>query len=347
MEHGWSTIFDYVCSRLKSGQNSFVLSSAGCEWLTALSQNNTGRLLLVCLAIDLKAEAMSPDQFNDVLNALPQDSIDICQAIARKLLVDAHSTSPRWICGSRLPSGILDTKERFIRVLELGDFIRFYVRPSLAKGMRPEQVEEVLRQFFDDDDGMTLGDISAWWTGGHGRVWVLPLSEFLQLRDRANPREPGSVYLDALGLPFPPGEGVGLGGSPHVVAVEYPDYGTLSAEKNCEPKQPTALDATWDSPSPMYVSHGKEDGWGRTHSCTGQKYLESRYGTARERVHGKFEGLTWHFRALNVGPASPQFGLQTEKVLSAAINRFYDLDYDGTLKYSAMERSKEVAAQDE
>jgi hypothetical protein len=331
-ESDWATIFEYVQSRLKSNTNSIALSPGGLNWLHGLDGSPAGRLLTTCLAIDLKAGSVHPDLVNSVFNSLPDRKADICTEITRRIRAEAGTSTTDWTYGSSRTSTSPEDRERFVRVLELGRFIRYYVRPTLGKNVRPDQVEEVLRQFFEDEEGGQMGDIHEWWAGDSGRVWVLPATEFLELRKQANSREPGTVFLDALGVPFPPGDGVGPDGCPHMVAIEYPDQATLASEKHCEPRQPTALDATWDGPFPMYVSYGKEDGWGRTQSCTGQRYLNNRYGTPRERVHGKFKGLTTEFRARKVGLASPQTGLQTEHVLSAAVERFNDLEQDGSVK---------------
>ena len=94
-----------------------------------------------------------------------------------------------------------------------------------------------------------------------------------------------------------------------------------------------------DGPFPMYVSYGKEDGWGRTQSCTGRD-ISTITCTLRERVHGKFKGLTtdprgrsdWHLH---------KTGLQTEHVLSAAVERFNDLEQDGSGSANQQRRSKD------
>jgi hypothetical protein len=260
----------------------------GTTWIINLENEASckdGRRLGVCMAIDVLSGALEPKVFASVLDMVDQDEIDARRAFG--IAFDKFPDKESLVCVSNLVAPPLEADDFYMRILLLRDFIEYYVSPNNPHSFDPADVEDVRLSYFGENAPSDLSDIETWWTGLNGVVWVMSHSEYVALTSGMQPNERGTILNDALGLGKGPSRAVNDG--VELVAVRYPNSFTHACS------QPSTLDAYWVNYSWYYLSYTKEDGWGRTQSCSGTA------GAIRERVHRGFEGLSADFSGLHVG----------------------------------------------
>jgi hypothetical protein len=290
------------------------------QWLDDIEPTDTGKLLALCLSMDLHTGLVSVANCTEILERLPatrsgKASRDLVEA--RRSYEREHP--PQMRCLNADACWDDDAyKHGFVRVMEIERFARFYDSPRSGRGLSSEEIAEVREEYFGPGSEEDFADITAVWTGRNDRSWILPLPQYREMVEQALESEGDSegtgladMFLDSLGLSMPDGRGRANGG-PDLVAVIYaPGCRTL------ECRQPTALDATWEEEEVFFVSYGRLDGWGRTHSLYGQR--EGR----RERIHGPFAPLTSAFRGEYIGEATKPT-LSMEHVLKEVARRYQE-----------------------
>jgi hypothetical protein len=299
----WTEAWNYLIRSLDA------LSVPGKDKLSALTRTEKGKLCATCLAIDLMAEALEPRQLADIFEHLSADDSDICGSIAKALSREEYEA---FTCCSKLEAPPPREDDGYVTVMEIATFITKFVKPNTGESFSPDEVDKVIATYFDGE-----GDLSSLVKCDlrpSKRLWVLPRSEYNFLLDRATRGKSAKVFLDALGLTLSRGHGVN--GLPHLVAVLYPQ------RHDCDAKQPTALDAWWGNPHVQFISFGRNDGWGRTYSCTGSRYFERDLdGMPRERVHHDHRGLGG-FSGHSIGQAPPILQISQHEIFVAALRRF-------------------------
>jgi hypothetical protein len=297
----WGQIWDYLRDRLN------MLSAAGKETLHALPQTSKGKHYATCLAIDLTANALIPRQVIEIFENLSDKESDICDRIAHTLSQDQYHT---FNCCSLLesppPAG-----DAYVTVMEIASFITKFVTPNTGEGLSPDEIDKVLKTYFDgegDLSSLTKCDLRP-----SNRIWVMPRSEYTFLLESSK-NTSGKVFLDALGLTFQEGHGVKR--LPHLVAILYPQG------YDCGARQPTSFDPWWGNAHVQFISFYKKDGWGRTHSCTGCRYIDmDDEGMPRERVHRDHSGLEG-FTGQSIGHWQPVGNISQHEIFRAALRRF-------------------------
>jgi hypothetical protein len=292
-------------SRFLSDQfSSFVERGRIDAWLDSLTTDE-GKALAVCLAIDLLSKAVESEDVAIVAHDLAELAHRGTDAFA--LAVDKDPQKSKFICISRLPKhNPALTRASYVRVIELLSFLMFCANPAYGFGLGQKGRAEFLRMFPPfAETGIDVDDVAACLSGNRGRVWVLPKEQFEEILQ--NNSDGAATFLnDALGLGYPVGGGPN--GEPEFLAVIYPPE---FKERCC---QPTAFDAVWGGAN-FYLSHGDDDGWGRTHSCSGTK------PPLKERVHPAIEKIPNGFYLLYVGTAQTP-DPNRDAYLSAAIERY-------------------------
>lgn len=285
-------------------------------WLQDLEQTADGRVLGASIAIDLLSGALELNELAAVFDDLDNNTTPV-RAFARVLDQEPHNS--RLICCSPFPEPPDDaTPHLYVRILEMDSFLSYYAQPTYYYSSAPDDRAEVYELFLKDHDKFRdgqvvkfndLADIDRTWSGDRGRVWVLALSDFEKIRAE-HLSNLATVLNDALGLGYRAGGGPS--GNPDFVAVYYPEF---FVEK-C--KQPTSADAQWRRPS-FYISNGKGDGWGRTHSCSGM------YDPVPERVHGEIVHFSGEgFSVWRIGEAMAPI-VNRDALLEAAFNRYKNI----------------------
>jgi hypothetical protein len=263
-----SPVFDLMADHAK-----------GARWLEEAKVTNNGQRLAVCLAIDIASGALDRTLAASILDRLQSGAKD---AEANFASIQGESTSFTSSFSARVPS----TSIPYVRVLELGDFILYYL-PATAETLDEVSVERVRLKYLSDPEGYSLGEITAWWSGSRDTVWITSSEDVEWLKQQYPAGEFASTLMDALGLTF--SHGVGSGGKFELVAVTYPTDAPVACW------QPTALDSGWARGGGFYLSYVKQDNWGRTQSCSGD------LPSIRERIHKKFQGLTDDFYLRGIG----------------------------------------------
>jgi hypothetical protein len=275
--------------------------AAGKSWLDGLPTSEDGDLLGICLAIDVVSDATPKSVLAGALDGLGV-GLD-----SRSRFHDAvNNHAPTLRCQSQLmpktPEGVV-----YVRILELGDFIEYYLRPVYRYTTDPSDVATVRRLFLRKTP-RALGDIRNPWSGRHQVVWVLPQREVLEaIKPPRSADDAATELADRLGLALK--GGVGPGNGLELVAVTYP--ATFEADYATRCRQPRVFDAAWEAPGTLYMSHGREDNWGRTRSCTGTKPQMS------ERVHPELRSISDAFSLTHVGVARPPATDRSTMVLEA------------------------------
>ena len=256
------------------GLTPFLGTGSG-AWLGALTEENGGHQLAICLYIDLLAKRIAPDDVAAVVTRVDAHARNPVKEFGLQL--DAwERTSGRTHFYSRLRNGGSHEPCSYARVLELGAFIRRYVTPNTGVTLEPVDARRVRRLYFGKKKGVPLGKVKRAWHGGRDRTWVLPGHEVDPVL-RSEPRD-ATTLVNRLGLYV--SEGIGDGGKPHMVCVRYPDGQPLKAV------QPTAFDADWTQGRTFFLSCGGKQGWGQSHSLTGDRE------GCPELVHGPLARLT-------------------------------------------------------
>ena len=275
------------------------------RWARRLRESIRGGLLMTSIAIDVRADAVPIDTFVEIVNWWPYaEAFDPCLHLANALTQDV---TKRYICISRHQAED-HTDNDYVRIVELGSFIEYFVRPNTGSNLTHDEVWDLWESFKEEGD---LSGFERWWCGGRGRTWVLPLEEYHNLDSQKEESNPGTVFFDSLGIAYQ--DGFGRKHEPFALAMVYPPR---FKRAGCSFAQPTALDANWASDAVFYVSSGKADAWGRTKSCIGAKR------ECRERVHGRFKPLTPDFKVIEIGSSAPMEVSDGRHVLHAALERF-------------------------
>lgn len=276
-----TVLLDYVVSLMRNEVRGKV-------WVSKLERCEEGSRLGVCIAIDVLSGALEPQVFADILERVDENKANARHAFAE---VVGDPPDPRLICASRFNIPALGGADVYVRLLELGAFIDFYVGPVYHKSsLDPEDVNDVRTDFFTGDATEHWPDITVEWSGRFPRVFVTALDELESLLAGVPDGERGAVANDAFGFGLE--EGVGEDNKPEFVAVRYTD------SAGAEFYQPTTFDVSWVDAGGYYLSFGDEDKWGRTQSCSGLG------GQVRERIHRGFTDSLSRYKGLYIGVAS-------------------------------------------
>jgi hypothetical protein len=294
-------------------------------WLGSLSIENGGFHLGACLLIDLLVAEKSRDRavaepanfahcstclamlIGEVLDHISDDDEGGPVLRFARALEECESADRQRWWGSRLVSSEhLQERLVYVRVLELGQFIKHYLR-SRAFTLADDDVRTVRQLYLADSSGTSLRGMTEWWSGGRGRVWVLPLEDYEGIVNNQEGIPPATALIDALGLPCT--FGLSPDGFPEMIVVEYP-----SCTDGIRITRPTSLDANWKTEPFVFLAGGPDETWGKTCSRSGRQW------SCRERVHDEFRMKMDDFKVKPVGVASltPQ---NSEHVLSQAVSR--------------------------
>ena len=280
----WVKVQEVLLESVVASMND---TDKGKEWLRKLDVCEEGRRLGICIAIDVLSGALQAQTFADIL-----DLVDETKANARHAFAEATGDPPpaHLICASKFATPAVSGTEVYVRVLELGAFIDFYVGPVLHKSsLDPEDVNDVRIDFFTDGAEEDWPDINVEWSGRFPRVFVTSLEELEALLEGVGADKRGEVVNDSFGFGFK--EGVGEDHLPELVAVKYADHvGTQFY-------QPTTFDVSWVDVGGYYLSYGAKDQWGRTQSCSGT------HPAVRERIHRGFSDTISRYKGLYIGVA--------------------------------------------
>lgn len=308
----------------------------GKRWVKALMNCEDGELLGACIAIDIISDSIHPLVFAGIVDKIsPSFVMRVASGIGsltgrlktatsgsnvgipiRKLfaadnrkefgkIVNRQQEYVNYVCTSRLRPNPSDADVQYARVLELGDFIEYYIGRGYTSS--PTQVQRIKTMYFDKGGGVKLGEVEGWWKTRLPNVWVMPFDDLETLVRGVSDNKRGEVVCDSMGLNIY--EGVAPDGRPDLVAVVYPKPFSVGC------RQPSTLDAWWIDAGRFYVSHLKVDNWGRTHSVSGTKQSQ------RERVHSLFKDLTSGFQTYYIGIATPPVE-DRNALLDAAYDRF-------------------------
>lgn len=266
------------------------------EWLDSLAYSLDGKRLAACIAIDLISGSLETEFYAEVLAYLEKPFDNPSGSFAKAL--ERFPDKGKLVACSAYNQAAVKDGPTYVRVMDLAVFIEYYVTPDY--GMTLGDAAEVRHTFLQ---GTSLEDVKRPWQGGRGRVWLLPLEDFLAHHDPDGNRV-ATELNDILGL----GIEAGLPGAnlPELICVHYPENFDV-----CTCAQPTALDAQWKT-SGYYVSYIRQDHWGRTQSCSGKRV------SCRERIHGTLEGgLDERYSAHLIGTAGPIAHSRVSLVLQA------------------------------
>lgn len=260
----------------------------GAQWLDRLEQLDCGdaHRLGYCIAIDVTSGALTIEEYAEIL-----DGVNISETCSRRAFATTPiAESKTFKCSSRLAVST-DKAQRCIRVLTLGNFRAFY---RTNRTDSPDDLAAIHAEHFSGPGPRDLAGIKELWSGDEGVVWILPKEDYDALRAGKSGDELATLLNDALGLYkdkttlTEEQREAGLHDTREFVGVLYPS-GFDGA------RQPTTLDATWNTFGSYYVSAGVDDGWGRTASCSGNA------SPIRERVHKTFDGSLADFEGFAIG----------------------------------------------
>ena len=298
----WQTVKDYLALTVVALMRN---QEQGELWLRELELCPDGQRLAVCMAIDLHSNAVSPEVFANVLDDLKLGWKDPREAFGE--IVNGNNCN-NYICLSGFYAEQND--DIYVRILELGDFIEFYLTDRGYSRTRAH-VKRVRSMYFDPPSGVALSEVRRWIRGRMPNVWVMPFKDLISLTSGEPEGRRGDILYDALGLTGK--NGVGGRNRPELIGVRYPEQFSIGCV------QPTTLDAWWKEAGSYYLSYGKDDAWGRTHSLSGD--LESQ----RERVHSLFKNLTRGYRTHYIGVVKKSPSTSSDRIIKEAYRRLEEV----------------------
>jgi hypothetical protein len=269
-------------------------------WLDSLTESNGGHQLAICLLIDLHYGRIDAGDVTAVISRVDLASGDPAAQFG-KHLENWEVENNRLPYLSRLKNGGSHEPCSYARLLEISEFIRWYAAPKTGLTMTVVNRRRVHRTYFGKRKGIPLAKVKEPWHGGRKRTWVLPAHEVDDLLKEQR-RDP-TTLVDRLGLALKPG----VGPSPYMVCVRYPDGEKLKAV------QPTAFDANWTGGRSFFLSHPGLDGWGMSHGLSG------RHKGCPELVHGPIQ-LTDAHLGHDIGECDP-IEVREELVMTDAYAR--------------------------
>lgn len=251
-------------------------------WIDALPSSPDGELLGLCLAIDIASTALQPTVIGDLLDLIDVSTTD--QRLAFHIAYEKHHDQRNLICASLLSCPRLKGDDHYIRIASVEAFITYFVNPSLPGylPLSPSSRARIRRRYLGPAGG-SLEAIDRWWGGRKGVTWVISASKFEELMGSQPLVEPATLVNDAAGLGHPLGA--------ELMMIRYPK----GFDAFLGVKQPTALDSDWEWPGNFFISFGRQDGWGRTHSCSGA------LPGIPERVHGEIKNPTAEYTTHALG----------------------------------------------
>jgi hypothetical protein len=292
-----------ILERVRDYLQSEVIPSGAEHWLTLLIAHDEGKRFAACLAIDLRCEALKPEEVRPFFAAVSNGCADGLEAL--KCFADAiEAVRDEWVCRSSYKGTPLKGGDRYARVMEIKGFTERYLAPTLPIPPNAAGVREARRML---KRGLPLGMLRSVWRGGLPNVWILSRGDLEKIRAGSHPDHPGTVVNDALGLGFP--DGGADDGRPELLAVFYPE-GLPD-----ETFQPTTFDCRWDQYLHLFVAMGKNNSWGETFSVSGDPPY------CPERVHRAITGLNSSFVAEYIG-VSNILTRDVSKLVKTALERF-------------------------
>jgi hypothetical protein len=270
----------------------------GKVWLAEVKKHPDGLRLLACIAIDVLCKAVEGRRYATIIDNVTEFTYDsFNQSIIRS--PDSHLLR----CCSTIKPSPLALGDRYVRVVEILNFRRFYLS-QYPYTNSPEDIQDIRDNFFDGNDFVDWVDLNQAWSGGLPLVFVLSYRELRELITTGLNK--GDIVNDALGLNYV--FGGATDGKPDFLGVVYPESFTTIC------RQPTALDVPWDG-SWFYLSYYNEDSWGRTQSCSG---VDQR---VKERVHPALDTIDPYFSGCYIGPAVLGLRKDRIKLLEEAVRR--------------------------
>lgn len=279
----------FVEDTLKRKLSTVIEDRAAFEsWISRLIAEPEGLRLATCLAFDLHLERVASklipaiaEVFGSMTQYLSEEPV---LAFARA--VELTNRRKDLLTSVMVTHAGEETQASYVRVLRLQAFITCYVgHTAYDYTLDAADINEVRKLYFSGP--ASLEDVTQPWSGRHNIVWICSFHEFQDVLESA--KDPASFLNDALGLGFTLDP---LGAVPELVAITYPPG------HPAESYQPRSLHADWDSTN-FFVPHWDEDGWGRTHSCSGAR------GPLKERVHKAYQtGLSAEYHGRYLGPVA-------------------------------------------
>lgn len=301
--------FDRARDVILTATASTAEASAISDWLDTLPTTPEGEVLAASLAIDLLSDALVADDVARIVSRIDLGTTGPAVVEFNRVLSEL-ALGGTLICASRLEAAPLDA-DTYVRTIELSSFVTYYLGPAYGYTTSAAHLEEV-RTLFEILGEWAMGDIDKPFRGARGICWVAPFSELKDILAGSSAEcTVAAALVDTLGLNISAASGAA--DAPELVIVRYPE--NFDKILGVPSKQPTSCDATWKPEDVCYISYRKDNGWGKTHSCSGEK------DSVRERVHPTIMHLHDAFVASLIGASSPAIVMDRKKWRDTAFLR--------------------------
>ena len=290
----WSAVSAFLESNLIS---QMADKKKGSEWLKSLESSPLGPILGINVYVDLRCKYLDKSAILEILNQMSDEITDG----RRSLLAVVLNNQDEYLC-TGLRGEALEVPDRYIRVMPLYRFVKYYGTPALDVPVNEEGRMEVLENFFEKPKGerTKMGLITQSWQGSAKNTWVTSLKEFEKRTHGFKDDEKADFANDVLSLSLLAGE--------IVVYVAYPTG--IDADRFAKP---TTLDACGEN-CKFFVSIKSHNGWGKTCSQSGTLGLP-------ERVHKAMDGLSDDFEGEKIGKTSRPMAYDYGALLEEALKR--------------------------
>lgn len=280
-------------------------------WIQRIIKRNDRdeKRFLICLAIDLNVDFIPAQTIINVFSKLDfsKSEFEVITDFDEILAKPGSSHFAHSAC--RLFS---HNKDQYACVLYWTKIFRKYIQAKSKSLLPPSKRDEkrIYDRFFLENTA-GLRDLENW-AGWKGIVWVLPYNELLDFLRSALPDAAiANLLIDILGINPPELTPSDVFEYDKLYYIRYPS----DFSETCH--QPTTLCGYWKEPHGLYLSYGREDGYGRTYANSDKESI------VRERVH------TWgswnhdDFELLEIGcPDASMRRVISDKINDAGLARF-------------------------
>jgi len=288
-----NTVFKYIDEEIiRKAKNK----NDAQNWLVSLRNECYNKVFCINLYIDLKKKYLNESTVIEIINNM--DGFDGKECFCTII----QKNQDKYLCINETGAQLLDENDRYIRVLDLDNFIYHYWLPkgaTLTEAIR----KEVMEKFFCPPPGITkesLNIITKTWRGIMNCVWVTSLNYLKQRITDIEKEQQANYVCNAMGWD--------CSGNIEIVYIMYPVKFNL-----VDVRKPTTLDA--HPVNKFFLSIDSDTGWGKTCSADGNS------DGLFERIHKHFPGLSNEFEGEWLGSTSIQIECAEHILLQEAKNR--------------------------
>ena len=263
----WKNVETFFTDNILNVTTSKEDYEKGLKWLKKLSLTQDGKRLATCIVIDIKCKAIKVEIYSSLISSIKDVYLDPMHAFDEACR--SFSVYPRSNYGQKNEATVDDL---YVRVMTGSTFFKQYQLIEPDGGLYRDYFDLKKHKLPNIENKINLS-LSKWVNRSKNIAWIQPIKEFKEILADNNDESLATIVADKFGLP--------------IEFTNEEDYTLLclSFDKKYFKEQcfqPTAFEGSWKYFGGFYISHYKEDEWGRTCSISGN------CSCSKERIYQEF-----------------------------------------------------------